>query len=466
MKDGPRQKGEGDGGRGQESLSGVVFDFEDTGEGLSLLPLAARRALDVAGFRLSLEGWQSLPPADRKELTLEGGRDAVDASLVEMLVKRSALPATRIRPVPDPDALLPPEQLSTFLGSRRAIDPGQWTRLRALDRYALIHVLRRSIAHDDPLRLETALDVILPQAKPERGGRGRARSYSPSPAPPPVGRARGGAADASGARERRHASDFPETDRRPPPVTSRSESSPAREAVRVRDGLRGVRALIESERPPRGAARSDLPPSYAASTARGVRDTLDSVEHSPRGGGRDLEELDDVADHDSEPPFDSGHDGFSSHLSDEGEVRMVDVGEKPATLRRATASGHVSMRRETLRRVEESDVPKGDVLSTARLAGIMAAKRTPELVPLCHHVRLTKVDVHVELDPREERVSVLAVVEARDRTGVEMEALAAVSAACLAVYDMLKGIDRDMVISDIKLLQKSGGRSGNYVRED
>lgn len=494
MKDRTNQWENEDRGGERPALGDVVFDFEDTGDSLSLLPLSARRALDVAGFRLSLEGWQSLSLADRRELAIEGGRDAVDASTVELAVKRSALPATRIRPVPDPDPLLPPEQLSSFLGPRRAIDPAQWARLRALDRYALIHVLRRSIAHDDPIRLEAALGTILPRAPGRSAGPDRSprapRSPSPSPRSPkrvvaepvaPRGQGVGGASTGSTARR----SETPSTDRRPPPITSRSESPPLRDVGR-NDGVRGGQGVgvargraLESD-PPRGrvAARSDIPSSLAASTSRTQRDTLDSADRAlseARARPRAFQELDDldhrasVDDPDSLPGLDSdppAREPFSTHVSDDGEVRMVDVGEKPATARRATARGLVEMRRETARRIVESDVPKGDVLSAARIAGIMAAKRTPELIPLCHHVALTKVEVQVDIDPDAGVAVVLAVVEARDRTGVEMEALAAVTAACLTIYDMLKGVDRDMVLSDIKLLEKSGGRTGNYVRRD
>lgn len=144
---------------------------------------------------------------------------------------------------------------------------------------------------------------------------------------------------------------------------------------------------------------------------------------------------------------------------------MVDIGAKSETARRATASGVVQMRPETALRLSRSEVPKGEVLATARVAGIMAAKRTPDLIPLCHHVALTRVEVLVDLEVASGTVTVTAVAEATDRTGVEMEALVAASVACLTIYDMLKGIDRDMVIGDIKLLGKSGGRHGTYVRQ-
>ena len=130
-----------------------------------------------------------------------------------------------------------------------------------------------------------------------------------------------------------------------------------------------------------------------------------------------------------------------------------------------SAGAAVRMRAETIARVARRDVGKGEVLATARLAGIMAAKRTPELVPLCHHVALTRVEVHLDVDVPARRVLVTAVAEAFDRTGVEMEAMVAASVASLTVYDMLKGIDRDITIESVRLLEKSGGRTGPWRRE-
>ncbi len=141
---------------------------------------------------------------------------------------------------------------------------------------------------------------------------------------------------------------------------------------------------------------------------------------------------------------------------------MVDVGRKPVTERRAIAAGEVRMRPETVARLVRGDAPKGEVLATARLAAIMAAKRTHETIPLCHPVALTHVEVAIE--PGEGSVRVRAIVDALDRTGCEMEAMVAVTTACLTIYDMLKGIDRDMVIAEVHLLEKSGGRSGHYRR--
>ena len=163
-------------------------------------------------------------------------------------------------------------------------------------------------------------------------------------------------------------------------------------------------------------------------------------------------------------PAAPGGNALSTHLTPAVEVRMVPVAGKPVTHRRAVAAGSVRMRPETAARIVAADAPKGDVLAAARIAGIMAAKRTPELIPLCHGVALTHVAVALEVDEPGAAVHVTATAEALDRTGVEMEAMVAVSAACLTIYDMLKGIDREMVLTHIRLLEKSGGRSGHFQR--
>ena len=151
-----------------------------------------------------------------------------------------------------------------------------------------------------------------------------------------------------------------------------------------------------------------------------------------------------------------------THFDAEGRARMVDVGAKATTARVAVAAGSVRMQPATLQRVAEGRVAKGDVLQVARLAGIMAAKRTPELIPLCHHVALTSVELDFALDEEASAVRIEATASARDRTGVEMEALTAVSAAALTIYDMLKAVDRAMVLEGIRLLAKDGGRSGAW----
>jgi cyclic pyranopterin phosphate synthase len=155
-----------------------------------------------------------------------------------------------------------------------------------------------------------------------------------------------------------------------------------------------------------------------------------------------------------------------SHVDERGRARMVDVGGKDETERRARAEAQVKMARETLAVIMDDAAPKGDVIAAARLAGIMAAKRTHELIPLCHQLSLSSVAVDVALD--EELPGLRIVTEARlsGRTGVEMEALIAASVAALTVYDMLKAIDRGMEVLSVRLLEKSGGRSGQWVREE
>ncbi|MEO8906305.1 MAG: cyclic pyranopterin monophosphate synthase MoaC [Polyangiaceae bacterium] len=159
-----------------------------------------------------------------------------------------------------------------------------------------------------------------------------------------------------------------------------------------------------------------------------------------------------------------GHSALSTHLGPAGGARMVDVSQKVASHRHAVAETRVTMNADAFARVQSATVPKGDVLGTARLAGIMAAKRTAELIPLCHPLSLTKVEVALELDAAANAITLRATVEAFDRTGVEMEALTAVSVAALTVYDMLKGIDRGMEIGPTRLLAKSGGRTGDFKR--
>ena len=151
-----------------------------------------------------------------------------------------------------------------------------------------------------------------------------------------------------------------------------------------------------------------------------------------------------------------------THFDESGQARMVDVGEKPVTDRTAVARGRIRMQPETLELIVGGDVKKGDVLGVARLSGIMAAKRTSELIPLCHPLRLTSVTVDFTPDTDSSEIVIIANVNAWDRTGVEMEALVAVSTAALTIYDMCKSYDRGMIIDDIRLLEKSGGKSGLY----
>jgi cyclic pyranopterin phosphate synthase len=151
-----------------------------------------------------------------------------------------------------------------------------------------------------------------------------------------------------------------------------------------------------------------------------------------------------------------------SHLDDTGRPRMVDVTGKAETAREATAAGSVYMTAETLALATSGRAAKGDVLTTARLAGIMAAKRTHELIPLCHPLPLTSIDVELTPDETRNAIDITATVRTTAKTGVEMEALTAVTVAALTVYDMLKAAQKDMRISDIRLLRKTGGKSGDY----
>lgn len=154
-----------------------------------------------------------------------------------------------------------------------------------------------------------------------------------------------------------------------------------------------------------------------------------------------------------------------THLNDSGEANMVDVGEKAVTHRVAVAEGRVEMLPETLSMILTGNAKKGDVLGTARLAGIMAAKRTHELIPLCHQLLISKIEITIEPIAGENALRVEAVVKVNGQTGVEMEALTAVSVTCLTIYDMAKAVDRGMRIEGIRVLEKSGGKSGLYQAE-
>ena len=154
-----------------------------------------------------------------------------------------------------------------------------------------------------------------------------------------------------------------------------------------------------------------------------------------------------------------------THFDESGQAQMVDVGEKPVTDRQAVARGRIRMRPETLQLIVGGDVKKGDVLGVARLSGIMAAKRTSELIPLCHPLRVTSVTIDFTPDTDSSEIVILAKVNARDRTGVEMEALCAAQVALLTIYDMCKAVDRGMEISGVRLMKKSGGKSGTWTRE-
>jgi cyclic pyranopterin phosphate synthase len=151
-----------------------------------------------------------------------------------------------------------------------------------------------------------------------------------------------------------------------------------------------------------------------------------------------------------------------THVDDKGKARMVDVSEKNITLREAVASGAIFMKPETFRMVMNAEIAKGDVLGVAKIAGIMAAKKTSEFIPLCHPLDITHVDIQFHLREKQGSITIEAAVKTLHRTGAEMEALVAVTTAALTIYDMCKAVDRTMVIADVKLLKKSGGKSGTY----
>ena len=153
-----------------------------------------------------------------------------------------------------------------------------------------------------------------------------------------------------------------------------------------------------------------------------------------------------------------------THLNDAGQAQMVDVSEKAETVRRAVATGRILLQPETVALLREGDVPKGDALGVARVAGILAAKRTSDLIPLCHPLPITKITL--DLTVTDAGVEIKAEVRVTGKTGVEMEALTAVSVAALTLYDMVKAVDKSAVITDIRLEAKSGGKSGEYIRQD
>jgi cyclic pyranopterin monophosphate synthase len=153
-----------------------------------------------------------------------------------------------------------------------------------------------------------------------------------------------------------------------------------------------------------------------------------------------------------------------THIDSEGRLRMVDVGEKKVTQREAKAEATVIVSRETLERILDLKMPKGNVFEAARLAGILAAKKTSDLIPLCHPIQLTEIKIDFSTDRERSQILISSRVKTRDRTGVEMEALVAVTHAALTIYDMCKAVDRGMKITDVQLTYKSGGRSGTYQR--
>jgi cyclic pyranopterin phosphate synthase len=153
-----------------------------------------------------------------------------------------------------------------------------------------------------------------------------------------------------------------------------------------------------------------------------------------------------------------------THLDEQGRAKMVDISDKQVTLRKAVAAGEVRCRPDTAVQIVSQSVKKGDVFAVSRVAGIMAAKKTAELIPLCHGIPINSVEIEIGADAENGVITVIASVVTEGKTGIEMEALTAVSGTCLCIYDMCKAIDKDMVIGNIRLLSKSGGRSGDYIR--
>jgi cyclic pyranopterin phosphate synthase len=291
-----------------------LYFFDGVDATLDLVPLSARRALDRAGFKPSLEAWRELPLELRRGIVEAGAGQVVDVARVEAALGASSIPRSAV--VEEPAVGRVPDAVRAAYGVERPISDALWLSLSALDRYALGHVAARGKSD----RLAAAYVEII------------------------------------------------------------------------------------------------------------------------------------------------GHSAVSTHLGPAGGARMVDVSQKAASLRQAIAESRVTMSAEAFALVQSQSVPKGDVLGTARLAGIMAAKRTAELIPLCHPLSLTKLALSLELDIQRTAIAIQATVEAFDRTGVEMEALTAVSVAALTIYDMLKGIDRSMEIGPTRLLSKSGGRTGDFRR--
>lgn len=154
-----------------------------------------------------------------------------------------------------------------------------------------------------------------------------------------------------------------------------------------------------------------------------------------------------------------------THINEEGRARMVDVSEKLDTIREAVAIGTVSMKRETIERIKEGTISKGDVLSVAQVGGIMGAKNTPQIIPMCHPIMISGCDISFRIDVENNKIEITANTKTVGKTGIEMEALTAVSTAALTIYDMCKAIDREMVINNIMLVKKSGGKSGIFERK-
>jgi molybdenum cofactor biosynthesis protein MoaC len=294
-----------------------LYSFDVDGETLEQVPLAARRALDHAGRKLSLAGWTSLEDAERRALARLGSTSPVDLDAVARVLRRARPAPTNTEAIGDPPRDAPPPRVVEAYADSGRLSAAIWSSLSDVDRYALDKVARRPSSE----RIAGAYAEII------------------------------------------------------------------------------------------------------------------------------------------------GHTQVSTHLRAQGGVQMVNVGAKAITERRAEAESRVSMNRDAFALLANNAVPKGDVLATARLAGIMAAKRTSDLIPLCHALPLSHIAVELRLDAQSQSVHIATTVETQGKTGVEMEALVAATHAALTVYDMLKGVDRAMTIGPTRLIAKSGGASGSFLAD-
>lgn len=294
-----------------------LYRFDGIDSSLPLVPLAARRALDALGAKLSLEGFQSLPLEAKRALTEAGSSAVVDLESARDALTGANPPPSPLEPEGDPPENAPPKSVEARLGDARPLSDKVWQSLSPLDRYALSKVTGRN----NEERIQAAYDEII------------------------------------------------------------------------------------------------------------------------------------------------GQSAVSTHLRPKGGVHMVSISEKAVSRRRAKAECWVKMSPEAFERLMKSETPKGDVLGTARLSGIMATKRTSDLIPLCHPLALEHAEIDFEEYPRENKLRILCSVTVEARTGVEMEAMVGANLAALTVYDMLKSIDRKMELGPTRLLEKSGGRSGTFTQE-
>lgn len=295
-----------------------LYQLDEVDSGLELMPMAARRALDHVGKKVSLQVWKETSVDVRRRLTVLGSEPNVDVETVNRVLSGGSVATTPIETLRDPSPTAVPDEVRAAFGDTRPIPEATWSALSALDRYVLLKVAHKG----RPERLERAYAEIV------------------------------------------------------------------------------------------------------------------------------------------------GQSAVSNHLEPSGGVRMVNVGDKPVTKRTATAETWVSCTRDALERLVKGDGPKGDVFGVARIAAIQAAKKTPDLIPLCHSLALTKVSVAFDVDDTASTLHIAVTVQANDRTGVEMEALTAASVAALTVYDMLKSIDKAMSIGPTRLVEKQGGRSGDFSRDN